>query len=84
MTEEVMFCGYCEETKKRREDDDDEAKSSYSRRPDGTRKLSLTLRLNSGAVRRNSISRRAACVRKSKRREIMTLSRTVLEQMYRD
>ena len=27
---------------------------------------------------------RAACVRKSKRREIMTLSRTVLEQMSRD
>ena len=24
MTEEVMFCGYCEETKKRREDDDDD------------------------------------------------------------
>ena len=29
-------------------------------------------------------TRRAACVRKSKRREIMTLSRTVLERMSRD
>ena len=33
MTEEVMFCGYCEETKKRREDDDDdEARAAI---PDG-------------------------------------------------
>ena len=32
MTEEVMFCGYCEETKKRREDDDDEARAVI---PDG-------------------------------------------------